>query len=228
MEALTILFLCFCAGATNGSSKIKVELEGDRPFLRVALSLDAYLKCCYKATDVSLDVSWVVTPPNKNRKDSKTMNVTVNNSTANGVMCHSLILQNVNMIDTGFYQCVLNGSYLKEAVWTHGTYLQVYRKVAKTLDISEGAKNSILTAEGVFLMLGVIFPGCMMLCKSNKSIEQKNRKLKEENIYEGLNLEECCSAYDQVQRSLVHEPYQDVGNMIPEEEEEEEIQLENP
>uniref|UniRef100_A0AAY5KNP2 Immunoglobulin domain-containing protein n=1 Tax=Esox lucius TaxID=8010 RepID=A0AAY5KNP2_ESOLU len=166
MEALTILFLCFCAvGATNGSSKIKVELEGDRPFLRVALSLDAYLKCCYKATDVSLDVSWVVTPPNKNRKDSKTMNVTVNNSTANGVMCHSLILQNVNMIDTGFYQCVLNGSYLKEAVWTHGTYLQVYRKVAKTLDISEGAKNSILTAEGVFLMLGVIFPGCMMLCK---------------------------------------------------------------
>ncbi len=43
--------------------------------------------------------------------------------------------------------------------------------------------------------------------------------------HQGLNLDDCCSAYDQIERSQGHGPYQDVCNI---KEEEEEIQLEKP
>lgn len=44
-------------------------------------------------------------------------------------------------------------------------------------------------------------------------------------IHQGLNLDDCCTTYDQIERSQAHGPYQDVCNII---EEEEEIQLEKP
>ncbi|KAK6269267.1 hypothetical protein J4Q44_G00394160 [Coregonus suidteri] len=81
-------------------------------------------------------------------------------------------------------------------------------------------------------MVVVLLHGTMMLRKTKKLNQLKKKRVKEEeeNIYEGLNLEECSSTYDQIQRSLVQGPYQDVGNMLieEEEEEEEEIQLEKP
>lgn len=42
---------------------------------------------------------------------------------------------------------------------------------------------------------------------------------------QGLNLDDCCATYDQIERSQAQGPYQDVGNI---KEEEEEIQLEKP
>lgn len=42
---------------------------------------------------------------------------------------------------------------------------------------------------------------------------------------QGLNLDECWSAYDQIERCDANGPYEDVGNVR---EEEEEIQLEKP
>lgn len=44
-------------------------------------------------------------------------------------------------------------------------------------------------------------------------------------IPQGLNLDDCCSTYDQIERSQAHGPYQDVVNI---KEEEEQIQLEKP
>lgn len=46
-------------------------------------------------------------------------------------------------------------------------------------------------------------------------------------IRQGLNLDECWSTYDQIERPQTHGQYQDVGNLKGEEEEEE-IQLEKP
>ena len=43
--------------------------------------------------------------------------------------------------------------------------------------------------------------------------------------HQGLNLDDCSATYDQIERSQAHGPYQDVCNII---EEEEEIQLEKP
>lgn len=42
---------------------------------------------------------------------------------------------------------------------------------------------------------------------------------------QGLNLDDCCATYDQIERSQAQGPYQDVGNI---KEEDEEIQLEKP
>lgn len=35
----------------------------------------------------------------------------------------------------------------------------------KTLNLSEGVKNSIITVEGVLLLMCVLIPGTMLLCK---------------------------------------------------------------
>ncbi|XP_035621417.1 B-cell antigen receptor complex-associated protein alpha chain isoform X2 [Oncorhynchus keta] len=234
MVAVTFLFLCFWAGVHGDLSRIQVTLEPDRPSLRVQLSHTAHLRCCYSATRGAVETTWFISiqtvngtsaPQGVDRRDN---HVTVDggNLTAAGVMCHTLILREARLNDSGLYQCFLNHSALRHSVYTHGTFLQVYRPMVKILDISESTKNSILTAEAMLLMVAVILHGTMMLCKTKKLNQLKKKKVKEEeeNIYEGLNLEECCSTYDQIQRSLVQGPYQDVGNMIIEEE----IQLEKP
>lgn len=43
--------------------------------------------------------------------------------------------------------------------------------------------------------------------------------------HQGLNLDDCFTTYDQIERSQTQGPYQDVGTI---KEEEEEIQLEKP
>ncbi|XP_023835731.1 B-cell antigen receptor complex-associated protein alpha chain-like isoform X2 [Salvelinus sp. IW2-2015] len=234
MVAVTFLFLCFWAGVHGDLSRIQVTLEPDRPSLRVQLSHTAHLRCCYSATRGAVETTWYISIQTVNgtsalqgvdRRDNR-VTVDEGNLTAAGVMCHTLILKEARLNDSGLYQCFLNHSALRHSVYTHGTFLQVYRPMVKILDIGESTKNSILTAEGMLLMVAVLLHGTMMLCKTKKLNQMKKKRVKkeEENIYEGLNLEECCSTYDQIQRSLVQGPYQDVGNMIMEEE----IQLEKP
>ncbi|XP_024246662.1 B-cell antigen receptor complex-associated protein alpha chain isoform X2 [Oncorhynchus tshawytscha] len=235
MVAVTFLFLCFWVVGVHGDlSRIQVTLEPDRPSLRVQLSHTAHLRCCYSATRGAVETTWFISirtvngtsaPQGVDRRDN---HVTVDggNLTAAGVMCHTLILREARLNDSGLYQCFLNHSALRHSVYTHGTFLQVYRPMVEILDISESTKNSILIAEAMLLMVAVLLHGTMMLCKTKKLNQLKKKRVKEEEeiIYEGLNLEECCSTYDQIQRSLVQGPYQDVGNMIIEEE----IQLEEP
>ncbi|XP_041708357.2 B-cell antigen receptor complex-associated protein alpha chain isoform X2 [Coregonus clupeaformis] len=243
MVAMTFLFLCFWAGVHGDLRQIQVTLEADRPSLRVQLSHTASLQCCYSATGGSVQTTWVTRlhivnstagPQRVDRRDNR---VTVDGGKlmAAGVKCHTITLREVRLNDSGLYQCFLNHSALWTSVYTHGTFLQVYRPMVKILDIRESTKNSILTAEGVLLMVVVLLHGTMMLRKVRETkklnqLKKKRVKEEEENIYEGLNLEECSSTYDQIQRSLVQGPYQDVGNMLieEEEEEEEEIQLEKP
>ncbi|XP_014057037.1 B-cell antigen receptor complex-associated protein alpha chain isoform X2 [Salmo salar] len=233
MVAVTFLFLCFWAGDL---SRIQVTLEPDRTSVRVQLSHTASLRCCYSVTGGVVDTTWATSPHTVNgtaqvrgvdRRDNR-VTMDGGNLTAAGVMCHTLILREARLNDSGLYQCFLNHSALWPPLYTHGTFLHVYRPMVKILDISESTKNGILTAEGMLLMMAVLLHGTMMLFKTKKLNQLKKKRVKEEeeNIYEGLNLEECCSTYDQIQRSLVQGPYQDVGNMIMEEEEE--IQLEKP
>lgn len=90
------------------------------------------------------------------------------------------------------------------------------------LSISEESKNSIITIQGVLLLLFLLIPGTFIICKGLNELEKRNNK-EEENIYEGLNLDDCNSTYHQIQRSLVQGPYQDVLNN-----DEDDIQLEKP
>ncbi|KAJ0000026.1 hypothetical protein NQD34_011868, partial [Periophthalmus magnuspinnatus] len=196
-----------------------VTLEPDKPSLKVEVSYTARLECCYN-TSGSKEFLWI--------KSSKSANknivthplpdaVTENKKGESGIHCGVLILRSTTLNDTGFYRCFLNAS----VVFTHGTYLQVYRRLEKTIKLSESVKNGILAGEGILLLLCVVLPSTTLLFKSKtlNDLEKKKVKKEEENIYQGLNLDECYDAYDQLQQE--HEQYEDVGSN-------EDMQLEKP
>ncbi|XP_028282181.1 B-cell antigen receptor complex-associated protein alpha chain [Parambassis ranga] len=214
MEIPIIFILCCLAGISQG-----VVLKADRPFLRVQLSNPAKLYCCYSEGD-EVTPTWT---RNDGFNHSINMDrVTMNTSQSGDERCGILTFQPVQLNDTGMYWCTLSGNEN-----THGTYLQVYQPMKKTINLSESTKNNILTAEGVLLLLCVLLPSFTLLLKSKRlhNLEKKKMKREEENIYQGLNLDECCTTYDQIERSQAHGPYQDVGNIM---EEREDIQLEKP
>ncbi|XP_035018725.1 B-cell antigen receptor complex-associated protein alpha chain [Hippoglossus stenolepis] len=225
MGIATIFVLCsFAVGVTPSA----VTLEADIPFLKLPLSKNASLECCYTARGGPQKLAWV--------KSFRCVNVTIGPCTVtlsghvSGVRhksdrkhCGTLTMTSVQLNDTGLYQCWLYNS----KVYSHGTYLHVYEPLEKKLNLSESTKNKILTVEGVLLFLCVLLPSAALFCKSKKlhELEKKKAQREEENIYQGLNLDDCCDQYDQIERSQARGPYEDVCNIM---EEEEEIQLEKP
>ncbi|KAM6967632.1 B-cell antigen receptor complex-associated protein alpha chain [Aplochiton taeniatus] len=226
MDAIHIFVVCSLAAVVHGN-QIQVTLEADRPSVQVQLFQKADLQCCFTTTEGGVAYAWIVSRQDVNgtappwRVDLKDNRLTVTEDKK----CRFLTLREVQLNDTGLYQCFLHHSALRPSVYTHGTFLQVYKPLEKFLNISESSKNMILTAEGLLLFLCLIIPGYLLLRKSKKLNEQHRRKSRkeEENIYEGLNLDDCCTTYDEIQHSRGNGPYQDVGNRV-----EEEIQLEKP
>ncbi|XP_056123767.1 B-cell antigen receptor complex-associated protein alpha chain [Rhinichthys klamathensis goyatoka] len=227
MEFGLVILLCFWAAVANAKvEEEELKLEADEPFQRVAVDHKATVRCCYRWKE-SPGVIWIMNVQTINgttlpRLVNQSENVTpMPMDETNGVKCHSLVFKSLQLNDTGLYQCKLNLGSLH--AFTHGTFLQAYKPLQKTLDLSESVKNSIITAEGVLLLLCVLVPGTMLLCKS-KTLNELNKKKgrEEENIYEGLNLDDCNSAYHQIQRSNQQGPYQDVAICG------EDIQLEKP
>ncbi|KAM4735221.1 B-cell antigen receptor complex-associated protein alpha chain [Anableps anableps] len=202
------------------ASDSNVILEPDRPFLRVKFFDTANLECCYK--NGPKNFSWI-----KRHSFSPKINfmnrsepTLQNYSVSHGKQCAYLTLKNVNVEDTGMYQCILHKNMTTD-IYTYGTYLQVFRPLEKTINLSESTKNKILTAEGILLLLCVIIPSASLLFKSKREnkLEMKKMKQEEENIYQGLNLEDCCTTYDQIERSQAQGQYQDVCNTMEEREE---------
>ncbi|XP_023265118.1 B-cell antigen receptor complex-associated protein alpha chain [Seriola lalandi dorsalis] len=223
MVIATVFVLC---SFVVGTSPSMVTFKADRPFLGVPLSIKAELKCCYTTTEQQINPTWfksVRTGQSSPVAVNISENVTTRLDKADKELCYVLTFDSVQLNDTGMYQCVLNYSNH----FSPGTYLQVYKRLKKTINLRESTKNKILTAEGVLLLLCVVLPSTTLLFKSKKlhELEKKKMKKEEENIYQGLNLDDCCTTYDQIERSQAHGPYQDVCNII---EEEEEFQLEKP
>ncbi|XP_027027961.2 B-cell antigen receptor complex-associated protein alpha chain [Tachysurus fulvidraco] len=228
MEAIFVLF-CLLGAAANAGSTSKIKLHIESPSLRLAVSNKANVQCCY-ISQATLKVFWV-----RNVMDSfnTSVKIAVNGTdarveirsekTGSDTVCSNLTLSDVVLNDTGLYQCILRHPD-NTTVFTPGTYLQVYTPIQMNLHISEESKNSIITIQGVLLLLFVLIPGTFIICKSKglHELEKRNNK-EEENIYEGLNLDDCNSTYHQIQRSLVQGPYQDVLNN-----DEDDIQLEKP
>ncbi|XP_005808644.1 B-cell antigen receptor complex-associated protein alpha chain [Xiphophorus maculatus] len=210
------LFIVLCSLMGSVASANGIMLEPDRPFLRVKIFERAELECCYK--NAVNNAIWVKRlssgqPEPVNLSEE----VFQNYSKSNGKQCGFLTLKNVKLNDTGMYQCHFNNT----DVYTHGTYLQVFKPIEKTINLSESTKNKILTAEGVLLLLCVVIPSASLLFKSKKQnrLEMKKMKQEEENIYQGLNLEDCCTTYDQIERSQTQSQYQDVCTAMEEREE---------
>lgn len=222
MGIAVIIVLCSLAGIAQG----EVFLQADRPYLRVSRSDTADLKCCYKG-EFERRV-WIrrfkfdKNPPILEGVTSS-KRVTEGDSQEDGGWCGTLKITSVQLNDSGLYQCYLN----KSKLYTHGTYLHVYKPLDRTIDLSESTKNKILTAEGILLLICVLVPSATLLFKSKTlhTLEKKKMKKEEENIYQGLNLDDCCTTYDQIERSQAQGPYQDVANIM---EQGDEVQLEKP
>ncbi|KAM8734315.1 B-cell antigen receptor complex-associated protein alpha chain [Acanthopagrus schlegelii] len=206
----------------------EVAIMPDRPYLRVELNEPATLKCCYSTKLESLMLIWTKRVQGHNftmdpENVKYTDRVTKEQRKEGDQYCGVLTFKSVEVNDTAMYQCFLNEGF----IFSHGTYLQVHKPLERTINLSEITKNKILTAEGILLLLCVLLPASTLLCQSKKlsDLERKKVRREEENIYQGLNLDDCSAAYDQIERSQAHGPYQDVCNI---KEEEEEIQLEKP
>ncbi|NXV94219.1 CD79A protein, partial [Calonectris borealis] len=83
------------------------------------------------------------------------------------------------------------------------------------LNIKESTKNRIITAEGVLLLLCAVGPSLFLLFRkrwaNERLLQMKKSAFEEENLYEGLNLDEC-SMYEDISRGL-QPTYQDVGSL---------------
>ncbi|NXY39587.1 CD79A protein, partial [Pomatorhinus ruficollis] len=81
--------------------------------------------------------------------------------------------------------------------------------------VGDATKNRILTAQGVLLLLCAAGPGLLLLFRkrwaNEGGVQPKKISLEEENLYEGLNLDECSMGGD-ISRG-VQPTYQDVGTL---------------
>ncbi|XP_063168186.1 B-cell antigen receptor complex-associated protein alpha chain isoform X2 [Candoia aspera] len=115
--------------------------------------------------------------------------------------------------DTGMYYCfVYAGSSQGKSC---GTYLWVRRpRPISFLNMSESIKNKIITVEGFLLLICAIGPGLFLLFKrweNERLLKAKKKACEEENLYEGLNLDDC-SMYEDISKGL-QATYQDIGNV---------------
>ncbi|XP_050166847.1 B-cell antigen receptor complex-associated protein alpha chain [Myiozetetes cayanensis] len=116
--------------------------------------------------------------------------------------------------DSGLFFCRVE--FGAETARSCGTFVRVREPVpVPFLDLRESTKNRILTAQGVLLLLCSAGPGLLLLLRKRWANEQLLRPQKptceEENLYEGLNLDEC-SMYEDISRG-VQPTYQDVGTL---------------
>ncbi|XP_004408225.1 PREDICTED: B-cell antigen receptor complex-associated protein alpha chain isoform X1 [Odobenus rosmarus divergens] len=83
------------------------------------------------------------------------------------------------------------------------------------LDMGEATKNNIITAEGIILLFCAVVPGTLLLFRKRwqnmKFGVDTQDDYEDENLYEGLNLDDC-SMYEDISRGL-QGTYQDVGSL---------------
>ncbi|MEJ1285312.1 CD79A antigen (immunoglobulin-associated alpha) [Cricetulus griseus] len=125
-----------------------------------------------------------------------------------------LVISNVNKSHRGIYRCHVEEN--NEAQFSCGTYLRVRKPVPRPfLDMGEGTKNRIITAEGIILLFCAVVPGTLLLFRKRWQNEKIGVDMpddyEDENLYEGLNLDDC-SMYEDISRGL-QGTYQDVGSL---------------
>ncbi|XP_027713935.1 B-cell antigen receptor complex-associated protein alpha chain [Vombatus ursinus] len=127
----------------------------------------------------------------------------------------TLVFWEVNKNDAGMYLCRV--SVLGEPVLEScGTYLRVREPVPRPfLDMGEGTKNRIITAEGIILLFCAVVPGTLLLFRKRWQNERYAVDhldyYDDENLYEGLNLDDCAM-YEDISRGL-QGTYQDATTL---------------
>ncbi|XP_044539176.1 B-cell antigen receptor complex-associated protein alpha chain isoform X1 [Gracilinanus agilis] len=127
----------------------------------------------------------------------------------------TLILWGVKKSDGGIYQCKVSimGGPGSESC---GTYLRVREPIPRPfLDMGEATKNRIITAEGIILLFCAVIPGTLLLFRkrwqNEKYAVDHLDYYDDENLYEGLNLDDCAM-YEDISRGL-QGTYQDATTL---------------
>ncbi|KAK1151840.1 B-cell antigen receptor complex-associated protein alpha chain [Acipenser oxyrinchus oxyrinchus] len=201
---------------TAGLAKTAVEFTGEPHSLTAILGETITMTCSVHPKVKSTALRWVkLWKPAGNCTETTNVTgsdiVTISNNETAGTLKMRALKRN----DSGLYQCVLTEG--ADQQFSHGTYLRVIRPAPpKLLNMSEGAKNKLITAQGIILLLCVLLPGTVMLYQTKqrnmRNYEMKYNKEEEENIYEGLNPEDF-SLYHDLTHTTVRNPYQDVGSV---------------
>ncbi|NWR82188.1 CD79A protein, partial [Centropus unirufus] len=126
----------------------------------------------------------------------------------------TLTFPSLERSDAGLYYCRVEAA--GAAAQSCGTFLRVRdATTVPFLNMKEATKNRIITAEGVLLLLCAVGPSLFLLFRkrwaNERLLQSKKSALEEENLYEGLNLDEC-SMYEDISRGL-QPTYQDVGSL---------------
>ncbi|XP_018870313.1 B-cell antigen receptor complex-associated protein alpha chain isoform X2 [Gorilla gorilla gorilla] len=135
----------------------------------------------------------------------------------------------VSLGEDAHFQCPHNSSNNANVTWwrvLHGNYTWPPEFLGPGeapneppprpfLDMGEGTKNRIITAEGIILLFCAVVPGTLLLFRKRWQNEKlgldAGDEYEDENLYEGLNLDDC-SMYEDISRGL-QGTYQDVGSL---------------
>ncbi|XP_029433106.1 B-cell antigen receptor complex-associated protein alpha chain [Rhinatrema bivittatum] len=178
---------------------------------------DATLQCRFNASD-KVNVTWKRIQSQGN--ESRTINITAGEDLGVRITLTQtdrsamVLIRNVDRNDSGVYVCRVSGK--KQSQSSCGTYLRILTQTPEAfLKLEESTKNKIITAEGILLLICAVVPGTILLFRKraeNEKMQELKKHLDEgENLYEGLNLDEC-SMYEDISRGL-QSTYQDVANL---------------
>ncbi|XP_020726784.1 B-cell antigen receptor complex-associated protein alpha chain [Odocoileus virginianus] len=204
LPATIFLLLISTAGLGPGCRALWVE--PGPPSVTVSVGEQVRLQCPHNGSS-NTNVTW--------------WHVLQVNSSWPPVMYHGalgpkgeLIIQQVNKSHRGMYRCQVSEG--KKTQRSCGTYLRVREPLPRPfLDMGEGTKNNIITAEGIILLVCAVVPGTLLLFRKRwqnmKFGADIQDDYEDENLYEGLNLDDC-SMYEDISRGL-QGTYQDVGSL---------------
>nr|XP_003423459.1 B-cell antigen receptor complex-associated protein alpha chain [Loxodonta africana] len=203
--ATIFLFLLSAAGLGPGCQALWVAW--DPPSVTVIVGNEAHLQCPNNGSNPNV-TWWLILPGNYT-------------STWPPMLLGSgegpdgrLTIPQVNKSHGGIYQCRVQQD---NKTWQScGTYLRVREPLPRPfLDMGEGTKNRIITAEGIILLFCAVVPGTLLLFRKRWQNEKFRVDIhddyEDENLYEGLNIDDC-SMYEDISRGL-QGTYQDVGSL---------------
>ncbi|XP_004440161.1 PREDICTED: B-cell antigen receptor complex-associated protein alpha chain [Ceratotherium simum simum] len=205
-----LLFLFSAAGPGPGCQALWVHWGP--PSVTVSVGEDARLPCPYNGSSPgsSVNITWwrILILEKKNHTWPSVF--LEHSKVTNG----ELIIPQVNKSHGGMYRCQVEEN--KMVKHSCGTYLRVREPLPRPfLDMAEGTKNNIITAEGIILLFCAVVPGTLLLFRKRwqnlKFGPDMQDDYEDENLYEGLNLDDC-SMYEDISRGL-QGTYQDVGSL---------------
>ncbi|XP_037015952.2 B-cell antigen receptor complex-associated protein alpha chain [Artibeus jamaicensis] len=205
----TVFLLLICA-AGLGPGGQALWADSGPPSMMVSVGDEARLHCLHDSGPQDVKVKWFRVHQGHNPRPPQLLGDDSQDST--GDLVFSPAMKN----HSGLYQCEVTDNKNITKWRSCGTYLRIREPTPRPfLDMGEGTKNNIITAEGIILLFCAVVPGTLLLFRKRwqnmKFGVDAQDDYEDENLYEGLNLDDC-SMYEDISRGL-QGTYQDVGSL---------------